>query len=132
MVKNIIPVRGVRGWGAPPPLRRWGRSPPLITPFLTPTSKERIKGSKKYMSWHFFFITVNDFWGGGDLVRIPPPAKYKADARGRDVHTFSNSFLFHFAFFPLFLLFLSFLFFFLFFWCPRGCARGHAPPLAPP
>lgn len=125
-------------WGAsggggrpPPPLRRWGRSPPLITPFLTPTSKERIKGSKKYMSWHFFFITVNDFfWGGATLFESPPPAKYKADARGRDVHTFSNSFLFHFAFFPLFLLFLSF--FFLFFWCPRGCARGHAPPLAPP
>ena len=68
-------------WGAsggggrpPPPLRRWGRSPPLITPFLTPTSKERIKGSKKYMSWHFFFITVNDFfWGGATLFESPPP-----------------------------------------------------------
>ena len=129
------PREGRQGVGGapPPPLRRWGRSPPLITPFLTPTSKERIKGSKKYMSWHFFFITVNDFffWGGGrPCSNPPPPAKYKADARGRDVHTFSNSFLFHFAFFPLFLLFLSF--FFLFFWCPRGCARGHAPPLAPP
>ena len=128
------PREGRQGVGGapPPPLRRWGRSPPLITPFLTPTSKERIKGSKKYMSWHFFFITVNDFFLGGGRPCSnppPPPAKYKADARGRDVHTFSNSFLFHFAFFPLFLLFLSFLL--LFFWCPRGCARGHAPLLPP-
>lgn len=125
------PREGRQGVGGAPPLRRWGRSPPLITPFLTPTSKERIKGSKKYMSWHFFFITVNDFFWGGATLFESPPAKYKADARGRDVHTFSNSFLFHFAFFPLFLLFLSFLFFFCFFGALGG-APGGTPPLLPP
>lgn len=133
MVKNIIPVRGVRGWGAPPPaFKALGAIAPTYYPFSYPYLERKNQGLKKVHVMALFFITVNDFfWGGGRLCSNPPPAKYKADARGRDVHTFSNSFLFHFAFFPLFLLFLSFLFFFCFFGALGG-APGGTPPLLPP
>lgn len=110
-----------------------GGRPHLLPLFLPLPRKKESRALKSTCHGTFFLLLLMIFfWGGGATLfeSPPPPAKYKADARGRDVHTFSNSFLFHFAFFPLFLLFLSF--FFLFFWCPRGCARGHAPPLAPP
>ena len=109
-------------WGAsggggrpPPPLRRWGRSPPLITPFLTPTSKERIKGSKKYMSWHFFLLLLMIFFGGGgDFVRIPPLLNIRQMLGGAMFTHFLIVFFSTLPSFPFSSFFCLFYFFFVF------------------